>query len=333
VREAWLELVGAVLLPARPHLERCLRERELHLARERRSITRQAQALADCQARIERVRAAVLAARDGVVTSEMTSLEREWRALSRSDHDGKLMDLWARVAPPAWIDRKLWRDSDPAMQLDAAIALAADAEGVVAAEAAVGSLRVALAAWGTPVGERIRWCSFQRDADPTSALLAEPLRAASTALSARGLNSVVVERARRLEQEVHVALRLRFPDRPMLARGVSHAAFVDVVVHAAVHGRGGLAPAARFATAPPPLRGLAPVQGGLAPAARFATAPPPLRGLAPLASPDPVVSLKALWAAGYVLTAIDSSGVTLEIPPLSTIELSSTSQGSTGASR
>jgi hypothetical protein len=282
VRQAWLELVGAVLKPARPHLERCLRERELHVARERHSCARQARALADCRARIERARAAAFAAGDGIVTWEMTCLEREWRALSRSDSDGKLMDLWARVAPAAWLDRKLWRDSDPAVQLDAAIALAADPEGVDAAESAARSLRVVLAAWGTPVGARIRWRLVERDADATSVLLAEPLRAASGELAARGAHSIVFGRARRLELEVRGALGARFPARPLLAQGVSHAAFVAGVFRAAsLTGR-----------------------------------------------PDPVVPLQKLWATGYALSAIDSSGVTLEIPPLSTVELSSTPLGS-----
>jgi hypothetical protein len=32
--------------------------------------------------------------------------------------------------------------------------------------------------------------------------------------------------------------------------------------------------------------------------------------------PNPVTPLRALWKAGYSLAAIDSAGVTLEIPPL-----------------
>jgi SAM-dependent methyltransferase len=43
-----------------------------------------AQALADCERRIEDARAAVLAANDGVVTARMTTLEREWRTLAQS---------------------------------------------------------------------------------------------------------------------------------------------------------------------------------------------------------------------------------------------------------
>ena len=214
-------------------------------------------------------------AKDGVVSSRMTDLEREWRTLSRPDPDAGLMDLWARIAPPSWLDRKRWRDSEPSARLDAAIALAADVEGVEAAESAVASLRVALEAWGTPIGARIRWRSFEREPDPTTPLLAEPLlaaplRAAREALSRRGVESVVLERAGLLEREVHEAALVRFPARALLARELAHAAFVDCVWCAA-----------------------------------------------PVAErPNPVTSLRALWKAGYALSALDASSVTVELPPL-----------------
>ena len=293
MRDAWLDLVGAVLEPARPHLEVCLRERAAQAAVDRAFAVRQAQELAECASRIEKARSAVFAANDGVVTAEMTRLEREWRALSRPDHDGRLMNLWARLVPPAWLDRKLWRDSEPLAQLDVAIALAADLDGVEAASRAIHAFGVALAAF-TPRGalplpsiRRIRWSASALDADPTSELLAEPLRAALSALSARHEEAIVLGRARRLEREVHDALRARFPRRPLLARGVSHAAFVDYAVCAAS-------------------------LGGL---------------------PNPVTSLRELWATGYVLSALSASGATVELPPLSTVELSSAPQGSVRASR
>ena len=190
--------------------------------------------------------------------------------LSRSDPDGGLMDLWARVAPVSWIDRKPWRDSEPAARVGAAIALAADFEGVEAAESAIASLGVALAGWGTPVGSRIRWRPFERDSEAIGPWLAEPLRAACDALSARGVESVVVERAQHLERDVHEAASARFPDRVLLARDLARAAFVDCVIRAAP----------------------------------------------PSARPNPVTSLRELWKAGYVLSAIDASGVTVEIPAL-----------------
>ena len=32
--------------------------------------------------------------------------------------------------------------------------------------------------------------------------------------------------------------------------------------------------------------------------------------------PNPVTSLRALWKTGYVLSAVDDSGVTVDMPPL-----------------
>jgi hypothetical protein len=227
VLQSWLSLVAAVLRPERPRLEPCLRERERHLAARRAFGERRARAIADCEAGIERARARAFEADDGVVPSRMTDLEREWRMLSRPDPDAGLMDLWARVAPPSWIDRKRWRDSDPEARLDAAVALAADAAGVERAEGAIGSLRAALATWGTGTGARIRWRPFERDSGPVAALLAEPLRAAREALSGRGLERVAVERAQQLEREVHAAASARFPERDQLATELGRAAFVD----------------------------------------------------------------------------------------------------------
>jgi hypothetical protein len=178
----------------------------------------------------------VFAAEDGFVPSRMTELEREWRRLSRRDPDGGLMDLWARIAPAAWIDRKRWRDSDPARQVDAAIALASDPDGVENAEASIGSLAVALAGFGARVGSRVVWRASDEDFTQTAALLAEPLRAACEALSARSdgrLASIAVERAQQLEREVHEAALARFPERPVLADALGHAAMVDQVWRAA----------------------------------------------------------------------------------------------------
>jgi hypothetical protein len=152
MRDSWLRLIDGVLRPARPRLEGCLRERERHLETRRSFEEARARAIAQCEARIEAARAQVLAANDGVVTSRMTELEREWRRLSRPDPDAGLMDLWARVAPPAWIDRKRWRDAAAAS---------------------------------------------------------------------------------RLERDVHEAARTRFAHRPVLARAIAHAAYVDFVWRAA----------------------------------------------------------------------------------------------------
>lgn len=180
------------------------------------------------------------------------------------------MDLWARLVPASWLDRKRWRDATPASRLDAAIALAADLDGVEEAESAIDSLRAALRPYATPIGPRIRWRTFERDSEPTIAFLAEPLRAARRALSARGVSSVVVERAQQLEREVHEAASVQWPERPLLASEIAHAAFVDQVWRAAK-----------------------------------------LPGPA-----NPVTSLRDLWQTGYTLSAVDASGVTVELPPL-----------------
>jgi hypothetical protein len=270
VRESWPKLIDAVLRPARPRLEGCLRAREQQLVARRLVAEEQAQALANCRARIESARALVLAADDGLVSSRMTDLEREWRSLSRSDPDAGLMDLWARIAPPSWIDRKPWHESPPAQRLDLAVALAADWPGVAAAEAAITLLRGALAAWGTAIGARIRWRSLEKDCDLSRELLVEPLRAARNELAARGQEALAFERARRVETEVHEAAHARFSERPLLARTLAHAAFVDCLLHAASLD----------------------------------------------ARPNPVTALRDLWATGYLLSAIDETGVTVEVAGL-----------------
>src|SRR5688572_24953896 len=104
MRESWLKLVDQVWRPERRHLESCRRARDLHLDARRPLSRVRARALAECELRIERARAEVFAADDGVVTSSMTVLEREWLALSKKDADGEMMELWACIAPSAWLD-------------------------------------------------------------------------------------------------------------------------------------------------------------------------------------------------------------------------------------
>jgi hypothetical protein len=233
MENSWFELVDCVLRPARPRLDDCICERELHRSARRLVAEERARAIANCVSRIEEARAAVFAADDGVIPSRMTELEREWRRVSRSDPDDGLMDLWARIAPLSWIDRKRWRDSDAPAKLDAAIALASGAPSVEAAESAVGSLRAALAAWGTPVGSAIRWRSFDADADCVTELLAAPLRAAREAIARRGPAPIIDERTQQLEAAVYEAARARFPERPLLAQALAHAASVDALLRAA----------------------------------------------------------------------------------------------------
>jgi hypothetical protein len=270
MRNSWQTVVESLLRPARPDLERCLPERAQQLVARAQAAGERARALEDCERRIESCRREVFAANDGVVPSLMTDLEREWRTLSRPDLDAGLMDLWARIAPASWIDRRRWQDTPAPARLDAAIALAADVEGVEAAESAIDSLRVALAAWGRPVGARIRWRLLPQDSEHSTALFAEPLRAAREKAAWQGTEAVALERATRLQGEVHDAVRVRVPDRPLLARDVAQAAFVDCLCHTTA--------------------------------------------LADL--PDPVGPLRSLWKTGYLLAAIDASGVTVELPSL-----------------
>jgi hypothetical protein len=233
MRDPWQVLADSVLQPARPELARCLEERERHLASRAPLDEARARAVAACVAQIESARAQVFAADDGVVGARMTALEREWRTLTRPDPDAGLMDLWARIAPAAWIDQKRWRDSAPVDRLDAAIALAADVDGVLAAEAAIDELRAALAPWGTPIGANVRWRVGERDTEIAEALLARPLAAALEVVARRDSGPVVLERARDLERAVHAYASARLSERAGLARDIAHAAFADFVFRAA----------------------------------------------------------------------------------------------------
>lgn len=240
MHDSWLRLVDRVLRPERPGLERCLREGERHRAAGQVISERRTRALNDCRHRIEAARALVFEADDGLIPAGMTELERQWRALDRVDPDGGLMDLWARIAPRTWIDRKRWRDSDDAGRLDAALALAADTAGVEAAEAAVQALGAALAAWGTPLGVAIRWRSFDDRAavetDCVTELLARPLETAREVLARRSAGSVLLERASDLARAVNEAAAARFPARPLLCQAIAHAACVDFSLRAAGFG-------------------------------------------------------------------------------------------------
>jgi hypothetical protein len=206
-RSRWLELVRErVLSPRRLDLARCEGERGPYLEARRIKSEERTRAKIHCERRIDALRAEVFAAQDGVVTARMTALEREWRQLSRAaerDREGALMDLWARVAPREWIDRKRWRDTAPALQLDAVIALASDVDGVNNAEAAITTL--------IPKS-RIRWrMSDEHDFEHTSDLLksADPDR---------------------IDNQVYAAALERFPKRGTLARAIAHTAFVSNAV-------------------------------------------------------------------------------------------------------
>lgn len=270
MRDSWLNLVGRLFVPARPHLGTCLEARGIYAEARRLAAERQARAVSDCVARIEAARAAVFAANDGLVTSTMTDLEREWRWLSRTDPDASLMDVWVRIAPAAWVDHKRWRDVEPAGRLDAAIALASDVGGVEAAEAAALALRAALAPWGRTIGEQIKWCWFEADFAATDELYESALVAATDAVASSPRAAAMLERAQGLGREARELVLARLPDREVLAAAVAHAAFVDALWRASE-----------------------------------------LRERA-----SPVAPLMDLWRSGYVLSAVDATGVTLAMPPI-----------------
>lgn len=207
MKDAWWNVLDRVLQPARPKLAQCLRERAPHFERREARATERARAIARCEARIEAARSEVFAAKDGIVGRRMTELEREWRTLSRVDPDQGLMDLWARIAPPAWIDRKRWRDAAPAERFDAAIALAADPDGVECAEAAALALRTEVAP-RIAIGSRIRWRSSSGDLD--HARLFEGVPGAP-------------------RPDLLAEANARFRERPLLARAIAHAAGVGMM--------------------------------------------------------------------------------------------------------
>lgn len=202
--DVWLDLPGALLRPTRSDRARCLAEREGHLARRKAMSDVRLRAIADCERRIDQARAAVFAASDGVVGATMTILEREWRTLSKVDPDGGVMDLWARIAKPEWHDQKRWRDCPAIDRLDLAVALASDAEGVEAAEAAARRLRAAYATEGVTIAARLMW----RFTDHDRAVFVTTFR----------------EPPPRLREDVRDAVLARLPDRPLFARDVAYLA-------------------------------------------------------------------------------------------------------------
>jgi hypothetical protein len=204
--DVWLDLTGSLLRPARGDAARCLKERERHLTERKALSDERGRAITDCERRIEHLRAAVFAASDGVVGLRMTELEREWRRLAKVDPDAGLMDLWARVAPPAWHDAKRWRDCPPMDRVDIAVALASDVEGVEAAEDAARRLRTVYETeGGVTIAAHVGWRFFDHD------------RAVFVTTTAR-------EPAAPIREDVRDAVLARFPERPLFARDVAHLA-------------------------------------------------------------------------------------------------------------
>lgn len=199
--DVWLELPTSLLRPARPNAARCLQERELHLTERKRRSDERGRAIADCERRIDLARTAVFAASDGVVGAKMTDLEREWRLLAKVDPDAGVMDLWSRIAPSHWHDRKRWRDCPPMDRVDIGVALASDVEGVEAAEEAALRLRGAYAKQGVSVGAPIGWRFFDQDRAVFVTTFREP--------------------PPRIREDVRDAVLSRFPERPFFARDLA----------------------------------------------------------------------------------------------------------------
>ena len=175
----------------------------------------------------------MFAAMDGVVGESMTDLEREWRRLAAAAPDPRTMDLWARIAPPHWIDRKRWRDEPRDDAVDAATALASDIDGVEGAEAATDSLRRALSHWSLEIPARIRWRSRYEDFAHTSRLLEPARRHAETKLSQTDYGAIAHDRASEQRARVTDFAHRTIPDQPVLVEALGEAAMVDELYRAA----------------------------------------------------------------------------------------------------
>jgi hypothetical protein len=230
--DAWLQVLDRVLAPERPALARCFVERSRHLENRSESGASRRSALLRCEHRINEVRRDVFAADDGVVDARMTDLERQWRVLARADPEAGLMELWSRLVGPASIDRKRWRDETPGAWPDALVALASDEANVLAAEAALATLRGILARQGVVVPERVRFRFGRHDGPTARALLREAGRL-SYERCPSDYRTVALERATELELCVQTSALSRFPDRPELACDLGYAAFVDCAWRAA----------------------------------------------------------------------------------------------------
>jgi hypothetical protein len=283
----WANLVDRVLRPEQPRFASCDEAGRAHSALVRARTDERAHALADCERRIETARANVFASGDGVVGAQMTTLEREWRVLHRraATDDGALRDLWSQIAPPAWIDHPRYRDSEPALQLRAAVALASDPEGVERAEAAVASLAAALAPWDARAahwGRRPRWRAAAMPAieDSVVDIHASVLAMLGQSLAQNDAAPIVFARAFALRRLVLRAARRRkiVTRGRSLARELAHVAFLDLAW------------------------GAAEALGARA-----------YDGTPVAAYPNPVAPLMELWSTGYLLCALGEDHTVLGV--------------------
>ena len=196
----WDHIVAGVLRPARPELARCLRAVEEYSAARADHANNRMRALADIESRIQGARDRVFAVGTGVVTSEMTALEREWREASRDTRDSRDLErLWQRIAPERW----LAQPERLPTTLDAVAALAADPDGVDEAELAARALGTALARWDVPVGGRTEWCVAR---ELTFAVRSEVLFAAPVAAAGEVVEHADVQAAHRQSREIRQRL-------------------------------------------------------------------------------------------------------------------------------
>lgn len=279
----WTELADGILRPTRPWLARTRARAEAHLARERRAAERRAEALAACRARIEDERSRVFEAGNGVVNARMTTLEREWRSLAHEPHSprARALALWNELAPPRWADR-LRGANDAEWNVEHAIALASDPEGVERAEACARTLAQALAPWGLTVGTAVHWrVASDLHADPIGSWLEAPRAAATDALANVYGGAALLARARAVGETVRAGA-----DRATIGAEVGAVAALDVLWRTCS------------------------VEAKLVPAGHLPA------GLGFDALPSPTAALLALWQTGYVPCAADVDGFTLGAPPI-----------------
>lgn len=151
--EDWDRILAGVLRPARSELDGCKRALDEYAAARADFAQSRMRVLSEIEARLSAARAKVFAAGTGVVSADMTALEREWLTASReTSPELDLERLWQRVSPERWRSRRM---PDSA---EAIVTLASDPDGVDEAERTVSELSLALASWGVTVGARVDWC-------------------------------------------------------------------------------------------------------------------------------------------------------------------------------
>ena len=284
---SWTQLAKALLSPARPRLPQCRARAEALAARESRLTERRTRALAECRDRIEAARASVFETGNGVVGADMTALEREWLQLARPRSPAETTrELWLEMAPRRWADTLRWQQAgDRHLDVETAITLACDPDGVERAEQHARELAAALAAWNVDVGEHTSWrVAAQPEPAPRLAeLLAAPLAALDDVVASTYGATSLVARADRIAADVRGAVTgTPLVDRhPTLAADVALVARIDFLWRACVT-------EARV------------VPSGLAPAGR------PFAALV-----NPAAALLALWSTGYVVCAAGPEGITL----------------------